>query len=190
MLYLIITCRMLLIGVFVIALAGKVRGRAAFDGFVASIVSLRVLPGAWSAVAAHVLVGAEAAVVVLLALPSTVPLGFVTATGMLVVMTAGILIALRRGQRTPCRCFGASAKPLGRVHVVRNIALAVAGGAGFTAGGVVGGAGSSPHPAGIALALVTAAVGILFVTRLDDLMELFAAPLSPRRPAGSAGPKS
>ncbi|MET9343730.1 MULTISPECIES: MauE/DoxX family redox-associated membrane protein [unclassified Nonomuraea] len=171
MLYLMIACRALLAAVFTIALVGKIRGRAAFDEFAASIVALGILPRGGSAVAAHALVAAEAVVVLLLALPPAVPLGFAAAVGALTVLTGGILAALRRGRQAPCRCFGASATPLGRVHVVRNLVLAALGGVGLTAWITAG--TSAPHPAGVVLALVAAGVGALLVVRLDDLMELF-----------------
>lgn len=171
LLYLVIACRALLAAVFMIAFVGKVRGRATFDEFVASIVALGILPKALSAAAARALVVAEAAAVLLLALPSTVPLGFLAAVGMLVVLTSGILVALRRGRQAPCRCFGASVTPLGRAHVIRNLVLIAVSGSGLTAWA---GAGASvAHPAGVVLALVAAAVGVLLVVRLDDLMELF-----------------
>ncbi|WP_433259050.1 MauE/DoxX family redox-associated membrane protein [Streptosporangium sp. CA-135522] len=178
MLYLMIGCRALLAGVFVVALAGKLRGRAAFDEFVASIVALGMFPRAGSVTAAYAVLGAEAAVILSLALPSTVLLGFAAAMALLAALTAGILAAMRRGRRAPCRCFGASAAPLGKAHVVRNLLLLLAGGAGLTAGAVAGDAGA--HPAGIALALVTAAVGGLFVVRLDDLLGLFTPSVAPR----------
>lgn len=171
MLYLMIACRVLLAAVFAIAFVGKVRGRAALDEFVSSIVVLEVLPRRVSVAAAHALLAAEAAAVLLLALPWTVPLGFVAAVGTLAVMTGGILAALRRGRQAPCRCFGSSVTPLGRVHVVRNLVLATLGGVGLIAWITAG--ASTPHPAGVVLALVAAGVGALLVVRLDDLMELF-----------------
>ncbi|MGP3916693.1 MauE/DoxX family redox-associated membrane protein [Nonomuraea sp. 10N515B] len=171
MLYLMIACRALLAAVFAIALVGKVRGRTAFDEFTASIVTLGVLPRGMSVVAAYALVAAEAVAVLLLALPWTVPLGFAAAVGTLAVLTGGILAALRGGRQAPCRCFGASATPLGRVHVVRNLVLAAVGGIGLAAWITAG--TSAPNPAGVVLALVAAGVGALLVVRLDDLMELF-----------------
>jgi hypothetical protein len=45
--YVVIGSRALLLGVFLVALVGKVRKRAAFDEFKASIAALRVLPRRW-----------------------------------------------------------------------------------------------------------------------------------------------
>jgi Methylamine utilisation protein MauE len=179
MLYLMIACQALLAGVFVIALAGKVRGRAALDEFVASIVALGMFPRARSVAAAYAVLGAEAVVILALVLPYTLLLGFAAATALLIVLTVGISAALRRGRHTPCRCFGASVTPLGRTHVVRNLVLMAIGCVGLAAGAAVGGTGPAAHPAGVALALATAAVGVLIVVRLDDLMELFTTSGSP-----------
>lgn len=171
MLYLLTTCQVLLAGVFVLALASKVRGRADFAAFAASIRALGLFSGAGSAVAAYALVGAEAVVVLLLLLPSTVIAGLAAAGATLAAMTAGILAALRGGKRGTCRCFGASEAPLGRVHVVRNLLLITGAATGLAA--AFAGAESPAHPAGLALAAVVAAVGILIVVRLDDLVALF-----------------
>ncbi|AWS43112.1 MauE/DoxX family redox-associated membrane protein [Streptosporangium sp. 'caverna'] len=182
MVYLMLTCRVLLAGVFATALVGKVRGRAALDEFVASIVALGVLPRPVSVVAAYAVLTAEAAVILLLALPSALFLGFAAATVLLAVLTAGISAAMRRGRRAPCRCFGASATPLGRTHVVRNLILMAVGCIGLAAevAARTTPAGSAAHPAGVALAVATAAVGVLLVVRLDDLTSLFTASVSPR----------
>jgi hypothetical protein len=121
---------------------------------------------------------AEAAVVVLLALPFTVPLGLGLAVGLLAAFTTGIVLALRRGQRAPCRCFGASTTRLGPAHVVRTLVLVTVAGTGLLTDLVaVGGAGAPPQLGGVAVALAAAAVGVLIVVRLDDLMALFTTRL-------------
>jgi hypothetical protein len=176
--YLVIGARVLLLGVFVVALAGKLRRRAAFDEFRRSIAELRVLPRNWSLAAALAVTAAEAAIIVLLGLPYTVLPGFGLAAVLLVVFTTGIVLALRRGQRAPCRCFGASAAPLGPAHVVRNLILTAAGVTGLIAAFAAGTAGV--QPGGIAVTLAAAAVGVLIVVRLDDLVALFAASVPTR----------
>ncbi|WP_283138244.1 MauE/DoxX family redox-associated membrane protein [Rhizohabitans arisaemae] len=170
--YVEIACRALLITVFLIAVAGKVRGRTAFQEFTASLTTLGIFSRAGSAVAAYALVGAEAVTPLLLVSPPTAPLGFAAATGTLAVLTGGVLIALRRGRRTPCRCFGRTATPLGPAHVIRNLILTAIGCTGLVAWAA---GGAAAHPAGVALALAAAVVGALLVVRLDDLMELFTA---------------
>ncbi|MCX4822353.1 methylamine utilization protein MauE [Streptomyces sp. NBC_01142] len=177
MTYLVFACRILLIGVFLVAVVGKFRGRAAFEEFAKSIADLRLLSRRLSTAAAAAVAVTELAVLALLAVPPTAPAGFALAAVLLLVFTTGIALALRRGRRAPCRCFGASAAPLGPVHVVRNLILALAGAAGLGLSLTEGaGAWWPEHVGGTAVALTTAAIGVLLVVRLDDLMALFATP--------------
>ncbi|MFB4270453.1 MauE/DoxX family redox-associated membrane protein [Nonomuraea sp. GTA35] len=173
--HLLMTCRLLLAGVFLVALAGKVRGRAAFAAFTASIRALGLLPRPWAAVAAYALVAAELVTAALLL--ATRVAGLAAAAVTLAVMTGGVLAALLRGRRAPCRCFGPSTRPLGRTHVARNLLLIAVAGAGLAAGG----SGDPAHPAGLVLSAVAAAVGVLVVVRLDDLAALFSAPSHVRK---------
>ncbi|MEH1166253.1 MauE/DoxX family redox-associated membrane protein [Micromonospora sp. CPCC 205539] len=176
MTYLQIGSWAVLLGVFVVALAGKIRKRAAFDEFRASIAALRVLPRRWSLPVAVAVAATEATVVVLLALPITALVGVSLAVALLAAFTTGIVLALRQGQRAPCRCFGASATPLGPTHVVRNLVLMAVGSAGLLAAFVSEATTAArPHPAGVAVTLATAAVAVLLVVRLDDLTALFTS---------------
>ncbi|MFB7232237.1 MauE/DoxX family redox-associated membrane protein [Streptomyces fimicarius] len=175
MTYLMLGCRALLLVVFLTALVGKTRSRAAFAEFRASIVALRLLSRRLSRAAAAAVVLVEAVTAVLLVVPATAAAGLALAVALLLVFSAGIVLALRRGDGTAsCRCFGASAAPLGRIHVVRNLALAAIGGAGLTAGAWA--SGWPPHAAGAAVALAVALLGALLVLRLDDLAFLFSDP--------------
>jgi hypothetical protein len=170
MAYLVVGVRALLLGVFAVALLGKVRTATAFKEFTASVVELRLLPRNLSRLAAMAAVAVECAIVVSLAMTSTVDAGFGLAIALLVVFTGGILLALRRGRRASCRCFGASATRLGPVHVTRNVTLIAIAVGGLLTTAVTAG---SPHPAGIAVALGAALVGVVLVVRLDDLAALF-----------------
>ncbi|MFD8496967.1 MauE/DoxX family redox-associated membrane protein [Amycolatopsis sp. NPDC059657] len=162
--------RAFLLGVFLFAVLGKARGRAAFNEFVRSIQGLRLTPRKWSAHVAALVVAAEAVVVVLLAVPGTVVAGFGLAALLLIGMTGAIVVAIGTGRQAPCRCFGASVTPLGTAHVVRNLILlaTAAGGLGFA------GSAGATEPGGVVLALAAAVVGVLLVVRADDLMALFA----------------
>ncbi|MFI6505082.1 MauE/DoxX family redox-associated membrane protein [Nonomuraea typhae] len=166
--YVTIACQALLAGVFVVAVAGKVRGRAAFGEYVASIAALGFVP--WARPVAGALVAAEILVAVSLATPA----GLGAALLLLAVLTTGIVLGVRRGRRVPCRCFGAAAAPLGPTHVVRNLVLAGVACAGLAAR-VLGGSAAAADPAGVAVALAAAAAGVLVVVRLDDLVSLFKA---------------
>jgi hypothetical protein len=182
--YFLLACRTLLLGVFLAALAGKVRRRAAYRGFVASLRALGVLPRQLVEVIAAAVTTAEAAIVVLLAVPGTVPAGFLLTAVLLMAFTTGIVPAVRRGTTAPCACFGVSATPLGRVHVVRNLVLLATAGAGLA----VAGAGGGTEFAGAALAVAAALVALVPVLRLDDLTALFSR--APARESENRGFRS
>ncbi|MFG1612176.1 MauE/DoxX family redox-associated membrane protein [Nonomuraea wenchangensis] len=176
--YLALTARCALGLVFLVAVIGKVRGRAAYEAFRRSVPELVPLPrGAASAVLPALVVAAECAVVVLLAVKSTAAAGLALAAAVLLAFTAGIGRALRAGVRASCRCFGMTPSPLGRLHLVRNLALAALAVAGASA--VLAGAPGQPHPAGVALAVAGGALLALPAVFADDLAALFAP--APRR---------
>jgi hypothetical protein len=128
-------------------------------------------PRQWIRVVSMATVASEATVVVLLVVPATAVAGFLSATGILAVFTAAILSAVRRGQRAPCRCFGASDTALGLPHVLRNALLLA-----VCALGLTGAAADTPaaHPGAVALALTFSAVALLLVLRFDDLVAVVA----------------
>ncbi|MET8201102.1 MauE/DoxX family redox-associated membrane protein [Micromonospora taraxaci] len=177
-----LTARLLLALVFLAAVVGKLRTQAGFSAFVGSVGQFGV-PDRWTAPAARVAVAAEAAVVVLLAVPRTVPVGLVLAVGLLGVLTAAIVGALRRGARPACRCFGAADAPVGPRHVGRNLALAT-----VALLGLLGWATATGPPLSASDVLVAVGVAVplaAVVVRLDDLVALFAPTSSrPARPAG------
>ncbi|WP_091095507.1 MauE/DoxX family redox-associated membrane protein [Micromonospora citrea] len=176
-----LAARLSLALVFLTAVVGKLRTRAGFAAFVASVGQFGV-PARRTRAVARLAVATEAAVVVLLAVPSTVPAGLLLAAGLLGVLTAAIANALRRGARPACRCFGAGDAPIGARHVARNLvllAVALLGLLGWAVGG---------PPLSTAAALIAAAAAVpaaAVVVRLDDLVALFApTPSRPARPAG------
>ncbi|MFF4812047.1 MauE/DoxX family redox-associated membrane protein [Micromonospora chersina] len=173
--------RLLLALVFLTAVVGKLRTRAGFAGFVGAVGQFGV-PARFAGPVARLAVATEAAVVLLLALPGTAPAGLLLAAGLLGVLTAAIVGALRRGARPACRCFGAGDAPIGARHVARNVALAAAALLGLLAGAT---GGPPPGPAGLLVAAGLAVPLAVLVVRLDDLVALFA-PSPPRsaRPAG------
>ncbi|SES95722.1 MauE/DoxX family redox-associated membrane protein [Nonomuraea wenchangensis] len=176
--YLALTARCALGLVFLVAVIGKVRGRAAYEAFRRSVPELVPLPrGAASAVLPALVVAAECAVVVLLTVERTAAAGLALAAAVLLAFTAGIGRALRAGVRASCRCFGMTPSPLGRLHLVRNLALAALAVAGAAA--VLAGAPGQPHPAGVALAVAGGALLALPAVFADDLAALFAP--APRR---------
>jgi hypothetical protein len=130
-------------------------------------------------------VAAELTVVGLLAVPATIPVGFVLAAGVLLAFSVGIARVLRAGGSAPCRCFGPSAAPLGVRHLVRNGVLVTVALAGLAADRL-GGGGGALHPAGVALGVVAAGTLAFLVVFFDDLTDLFAP--APPRPATRTAP--
>ncbi|MEQ4301016.1 MauE/DoxX family redox-associated membrane protein [Plantactinospora sp. B6F1] len=171
--YLAIGIRCLIGVVFLGSIVGKLTGRDAFEAFVASTARISALPDRFVRPLALGVVGAEAAVCVLVTVPSPAAvLGLVLAAGLLVAFAVGVLAAIVRGERTPCRCFGASTLPLGPSHVVRNIALALVAVLGATIGTA---ATPAQLPGGVLAALSAVVLGGV-LTRLDDIVGLFRSP--------------
>jgi hypothetical protein len=188
--YVVLAARCLVGVVFAVSALSKLRTGRALRDFTASLAQFGVRPGRRRPVAVAV-AGAEAAVPVLLALAlagspaagatarAVAAAGFGLAALLLAGFTVAIARAVRRGVRAPCRCFGASATPLGAQHLVRN-GLLLAGAAVGLAGVVAGPAGPADL-AGAAVAVLAGSVAGALVTAFDDLLDLFGVgPTSPR----------
>jgi Methylamine utilisation protein MauE len=171
--YLVVGCRCLVGLVFLVAAASKLHSRAAFGGFGESLRQLPLVPKTLAVPAAVGVVVAEAVVPLLLVAPAAgfAAAGFAVALGLLSAFTATTVIALRRGARPPCRCFGMSEIPLGARHVVRNCALAAVAGVGLAA--ALQGGQRAVDPAGVAVAAVAGIVLAVLAVVFDDLVELF-----------------
>ncbi|OLF14208.1 hypothetical protein BLA60_03445 [Actinophytocola xinjiangensis] len=158
--------------IFLVSSVSKVRNRAAFDSFVDSVRTMRLLGPAWSLPVAVAVVATEFLIWVLLAIPARLvsAAGLVLAAGLLLVLAGAIAVAVRRGVRAPCRCFGGSVSPLGPWQAVRNVVLASA-----ALGAAMTGLTPGPtQPAGVAVAVVAGVVLGYLVAVSDDLIELFA----------------
>ncbi|MFG1947413.1 MauE/DoxX family redox-associated membrane protein [Nonomuraea sp. NPDC048826] len=177
--YVVVFGQLLVLGIFLVSLVGKVRSRQAYREFITATGRLLAVgPGRarWLGLLA---VAAEAAIVVLVAVPVTASVGFVLAVVTLGGFGYALVRALRREEKAaPCHCFGASETPVGRRHVIRNLVLIVAAlaalGAAFT--GTPGGV----EIPGVVIAAAAAAMCVLVVVRLDDIAELFR-PVDVRR---------
>lgn len=169
--YLAFGCQVLLGGVFAVSAGTKLYSRTAFADFTAATARLTGARAARARRFAVAVVAAEIAIVLALAVPALVLWGFAASIGLLAVFTAAIVRALRRGQRAPCRCFGASNSPLGTRHVARNAVLVAFGGLGIAAGTI---GDTSSLDVGLACVVAFAAlVGVALTARLDDLIGLF-----------------
>lgn len=180
--YLALAVRCLIGFTFAASAIGKVRGRAARAEFVVATAALlsAVLAGRtprWAGVRslAAVVIGAEFAIVVLLVVPATQPSGFCLAAALLAAFCVAIACAIRRGVRTACHCFGGSAAPVGRAHLVRNGLLLVAAVAGWG----LGPAGVAHlEPVGVVVGAASGIVVAAMLVRLDDLVDLVRPPSS------------
>ncbi|MEW9551988.1 MauE/DoxX family redox-associated membrane protein [Nonomuraea sp. NPDC050783] len=168
--YIGFACRILLAVVFLAAAVSKVRGRRARAEFRASLGAFGVSPRRRPAVAAAVITG-ELATAVLLVADVTALAGLAAGAALLAAFTMAIGAALRRGTPASCRCFGASAQPLGRRHLVRNaillsvVALGVTGASPATALGAAGW-----DPAALLLSGFVAVLLAALVISYDDLV--------------------
>lgn len=129
MTYVVFFARCTLLLVFVAALGGKLRSRAAWSSFVAATGTLlsvgrtRVL---WAVAA----VLTEGAVAVCLLLNDTAYSGLFLALAGLALFLVVVLSGVVRGVETACNCFGAAGSSLSWTHVWRNLMLVVVAAAG------------------------------------------------------------
>ncbi|MEU9337335.1 MauE/DoxX family redox-associated membrane protein [Streptomyces sp. NPDC048290] len=176
--HLIDTGRIFLGLVFLCSVVGKVRGATAFTGFRTATARLvPALRGRTGPVAVLV-VGAEAAVVGTLAVPSTVAAGFALAAALLAAFTAVLAGALRRDETGGCHCFGGGGQPVALRHVLRNAGLLCAASAGLvaqlmTAGGTTA---ATSRPAALLLTAGAGAFLALVTVALDELAYLVGRP--------------
>lgn len=177
--YVAIGCRALLAVVFLVAVVSKLSSRRAFAEFKQSVDSMRLVPSFLGTQAAVATVICEALIAVLLAVPTRTAglAGFSLAAALLAVFAVGITFSVRRGNTQPCRCFGRSSTPLGRLHVWRNIFLVLVA--------LIGSISTTlpSSPADVAATLTAAFAGLIagaIVVSLDDIAYLFGPPKTAR----------
>ncbi|GIE36148.1 hypothetical protein Ait01nite_091930 [Actinoplanes italicus] len=171
---LVATVVLLIAGVLVVSLAGKLRSRASLRAFADGLGDLRVIPGRLARPVAGVAVAAEAVTLGLLLWPGTTAAGMAAAALLFGGFTTALVIAVRRGSRAGCQCFGASSAPVAWRHVARSGCLGAAALAGLVAQLAVAappfsGAGGPQLVA--AAGMATLGVGVL--VWLDELAWLF-----------------
>jgi hypothetical protein len=169
--------------VFAVSAAAKMRSRSAYRSFRTGLRETGLVPERQLPRTAAVLCAAEAvtgagliaaAVSTAAAGPgaSTVAETALAAAAVLTsVLAAGIATVIRRGTQARCACFGAgSGRPLGRVHLIRNLCLLAVLAAGMAASSL----SQRPAPAGAIVAAAAGVTAALLFIRWDDLVELFA----------------
>ena len=183
-----LACRVLIGAVFTVSVVTKVRGRSAWRSFSSWLTGLP-LPALQLRWAPAMLTAAEAAVVVLVAIPATATAGLVAAAVLSLGLTLGLAAAVNRGARQPCHCFGLSSEPLSGQHVIRNallLTLAVTGSAAAIA------VGPGAPSAGQAESWLTAIGGLaaaLLIIFSGDVTALLKPP-SARLPGAVQIPRS
>jgi Methylamine utilisation protein MauE len=164
-----LACRFLMGTVFTVSVVAKLHGKEAWRSFASWLSGLpfRPLGLRWAPAA---LTAAEAAVAVLVALSATAPAGLMAASALCLALTAGLAVAVRRGSRQPCHCFGSSSEPLSAQDVGRNallLALAVTGLACAAAGGT-----GSVGPAEVGLTAVGGVAAAVIIIFFGDVAAL------------------
>jgi hypothetical protein len=162
--YLLIGERCLLATVFGIAFFSKVRDISKFQQVRTSIQKLTMLSTPTAMLVTLLLVICEGTTATLLALPLAPRVGFALATGLLVLLTAVVIRAVRGGVLVECRCFGRSGSLMGNAMIVRNLLLMA-----FAVPGII----LSPTTPTtdlvyLALALIVGCILAVFFTRYYD----------------------
>lgn len=171
--YVLLGSRCLLAVVFLASFASKVRGRAQYAGYLAA--TRRLIPR-WALTRvparalAAIVAAAEVAVPVQLAVPELVLPGLVLSIVLLSGFAAATSAALRRGERSPCHCFGSATRQLGRGHVVRDGLLAAVA----VAAVVAAAAGARPlEPIRAAVVAAVSIAAAVVVVLADDVADVF-----------------
>ena len=171
MLYLEVCCRVLVGTVFLLAVAGKLRGRAELSAFTESLGGFGLRSAPLRSALATCVITAEGVAVVLLAVAPAVGLGL--AASVLVVFTAAVVAAKASGREVRCRCFGADGGLMGRTHLVRNGVLVAVALAGLLASATPA---APPHPGLLAAAASAAVLGAVALAHWDDLRFVLGRP--------------
>lgn len=124
MVYVGISCQVLLGSVFFMAIIGKLHSRAAIAAFVDSIGQVHTLVPRLSWPTAIAVLITESLIVALLAFPATIRFGYLLAVVVLSLFSLVITIARRAGRNISCQCFGSDAGAMRASHLLRNCLLA------------------------------------------------------------------
>jgi hypothetical protein len=123
---LVTTVVLLIAGVLAVSLVSKLRSRSSLRAFATGLDELRVLPAGLARPVAGAAIAAEAATLGLLLWPGTATAGLGLALLLFGGFTTALVLAVRRGSRAGCQCFGASSPPVAWRHVARSGALGAA----------------------------------------------------------------
>lgn len=159
--------------VFAVAAISKLKNTS---GFRSTIASLSPHLGKHSRILVFATIGAEAILTVLVSVPETRLVGLGSSVVLLLTFSVFLNRAVKLGVSAPCRCFGQSATPINRTHVVRSGALATVAGLGGAATGIIMVRGQNPsHPPyqRVVIAVILGIPVVLASLAWDDLVEVF-----------------
>jgi hypothetical protein len=168
-----VALRTMLAVVFGVAFVSKVRSRAAYAEFAASLGDISWLAGGRRLSASVAIPALEVAVTILLAVPFAVSWGFGTGAVLLAVFTAVTGAQVAKGRQIRCRCFGTSGGQIGPAQIARNLVMLALSIAGLALAPVSHGAVGA---AGLIVAVGLALLAGVAVVRWDDLASLVSAP--------------
>jgi hypothetical protein len=170
MAYLMLLCQAAIAVTFAMSTVAKA-GRKGFTEFRRSLPNtLRLQPRLANPIAAAVVAG-EAATVVMLVMglwfTGLALAGFMLAAALLTAFTAAVAIMIRRRVTHSCRCFGSSSRPPGRPDLIRNAVLLATA----ALGGALATLGPSPVmiTAGESMSDLPGSIALLYVIGLANL---------------------
>lgn len=176
-----IVAQALVASVLAVSLVSKVRGRIAFQRFVATISAFNLFSKRFSKAAAVVAIAVELTIIgLLLAEPGSTraTLGLGAAFTLLAAYSLSLVSVLARGLETSCNCFGSTDHTVSLYDIGRNLAIM-----GSCVGGIVTGADSSGAlqfwP--VALATVIGLVGAVMLINGRTFTETLTGALSDDR---------
>jgi methylamine utilization protein MauE len=177
----VLAIRVMLIALLGVSSLSKVAGKGAFARFAAWVSALPLPLTGRSALIAAAFPLAEAAALVLLAIPATVRVGLLCSALLLLVFATGTTFIVRKKANVPCMCFGSSQTPMTAWHAIRDWLLCAVA--------AVGAGLAVPPPDGTGRVLTGVGAGLvlaMLVLFAEDLTVLWASP-KPGRPGAPNG---
>ena len=170
--YLLLAVQLGLAGVFIVSAVAKTRVMSDTVRMWTDLLTAVRLPSTWAGLGAWALIVGEALTGVALLIPASwFPVGLWPATALLIGFTGLAVVSARSTMDLRCACFGRATSRLGWRHVWRNTALLLLALTGIVVWSL--GAAAPTELAGIAVALLAAALITLLAAFYDDIVDLF-----------------
>ena len=157
--------------VFALSATGKARDIA---GFRESVSEFRLLPASWVNAAVWSFLCLECAVVIAMVIGNgLLLLGFILAACLLLTFSMALSLALLKGAKMTCNCFGRTQERISYYDVARNAMLFVCSLAGCWA---VFGFSAGLSTSQLILALLMSACFVVFVSNVRAVVETLRQP--------------